>query len=317
MRWLRSPALHMLVIGGLVYAATFVLGGSPLEERPEVVVPKHGLDIALRAFAEENGRIPSKDEQRAILDALIDQEVLYAYALEHGMDKHPAAQRRLAQIAEFVAPNPHERQPVPQRAAQALELGLHHGDMVVRRILIDSARRLIRAVVLLHEPSADLAEEYLRANEELFERPVKSRITQVFVNGFKWPDTEERALELLRQIRAESIAPEMAETLGDDPMVAAHLPLLTEKSLSRRFDKDFASAVMDQPAGDWVGPLASRYGHHLVYVHERTEAHVPPLEEIQDRVKERLLQKLADEWLALRLQEIRLAYDIVTPPGWP
>ena len=48
-------------------------------------------------------------------------------------------------------------------AREAMALGLHHGDLVVRRILIDSATRLIRAVVLLHEPTVNTLEDYLRS----------------------------------------------------------------------------------------------------------------------------------------------------------
>jgi parvulin-like peptidyl-prolyl isomerase len=316
MRWLRSPALHMLAIGGLIYAVTLAFGGALFEEQPRITIAKYRLDISLKTFVEENGRLPNKDERRAILDALVDQEVLYTYARELGMDQQPVVKRRLAQIAQFVADNPHEMESEAERAAEAQELGLQDGDLVVRRILIDSARRLIRAVPLLQEPQPKMVEEFLRSNKKLFERPAKVRITHVSVNGFKWPDTERRARELLHRIRAESIDPETAPTLGDEPMVPSDLPLLTEQALSRKFGRDFAAAAMDSPVGRWVGPLESRFGHELVYVRERSEAHVPPLKEIYGKVKERLMQKLADQWLALRLQELRSAYNIVLPPGW-
>jgi parvulin-like peptidyl-prolyl isomerase len=316
MKWFRSPALHMLAIGGLIYVVTLAFGGSLFEGRPLVTVAKHRLEISLQTFVEENGRLPTKDERRAILDALVDQEVLYTYALELGMDQQPVVKRRLAQIAQFVADNPHEMESEAERAAEAQKLGLQDGDLVVRRVLIDSARRLIRAVALVQEPQPTLVKEFLRSNEKLFERPARARITHVSVNGFKWTDSERRACELLRRIRAESIDPKTAATLGDEPMVPSDLPLLSEQALSRKFGKDFAAAVMDSPVGHWVGPLDSRFGHELVYVHERSEARVPPLKEIYDKVRERLVQKLADEWLALRLQELRSAYNIVLPPGW-
>ena len=305
----------MVAIGCLLYAGVSAVGGRSMEDRPRVVVSQQRLDITLQTFVEENGRLPTREERHAILDALINQEVLYTYALELGMQENPAVQRRLAQIAEFVASNPHEMESQSQRAAEALDLGLQHDDLVVRRILVDNARRLIRAVVLLQEPSPKLIEEYLQANRALFERPAQVRITHVDLNGFKWPDTEERARQLLARIRSDGIAPEEAAALGDEPLVPSSLPLMTELALSRNFDRDFAASVMHQPPGEWFGPVASRYGHHLVYVRERREAYVPPLAKIHDQVKERLMEKLADEWLVLRLHELRLAYNIVAPPG--
>ena len=109
----------------------------------------------------------------------MDQEVLYRYALQLGMDKQPVAERRLARIAAFVARNPHERKSAAERASEALDLGLHHGDLVVRRILIDGARRLIRAVVLVRQPSEEMLEAYLAANGASFITSAKTRITHV------------------------------------------------------------------------------------------------------------------------------------------
>ena len=49
-----------------------------------------------------------------------------------------------------------------ERVGEAVDLGLHHGDLVVRRILIDAAKRLIRVAVLSREPTEAALEAYLR-----------------------------------------------------------------------------------------------------------------------------------------------------------
>ena len=74
---------------------------------------------------------------------------------------------------------------------------------------------------------------------------------------------------------------------------------------------------MEQTAGDWSGPVASRFGYHLIFVHERQPAYVPALDVIGDLVRKEALQKLADEYLAVRIQELRAAYDVVLPKGAP
>ncbi len=55
------------------------------------------------------------------------------------------------------------------------------------------------------------------------------------------------------------------------------------------------------PAGRWSGPVASLYGHHLVYVEERKEAELQPLDAVRRTVEQQVLAQLADEWLQLRL----------------
>jgi hypothetical protein len=189
---------------------------------------------------------------------------------------------------------------------------------VVRRILIDGARRLIRAVVLTRQPDPVMVQEYLAANREPFMQPARTRITHVAVDGFKWPqDAKERATALLERLQREAIAPEAAPILGDEPFVPSALPLLSPKDLQTRFGVTFEQALKGSPKDTWFGPVASRFGYHLVWVHERQEASLPPFDEIRTRVEQRFLHKVADEWLALRLQQLRAEFDIVVPRSTP
>lgn len=312
--WLRAPALHMALIGALLFAGALIWGKSSSGPRPQIVIPAQRVEAARQSFFYEKRRAPNAEEHAALLDYLVDQEVLYQYALKLGMHEQPVTQRRLAQIAAFVDANPHAPRSEGERAAQAVELGLHHGDVVVRRILIDGARRLIRAVVLTRQPDPAMVQEYLAANRELFTLPERVRISHVTVNGFKWPkDARERASALLERLRRESVTPEAGPRLGDEPMVASTLPLLSGKDLQTRFGAAFEQGLKDAPAGTWYGPVASRFGYHLVWVHQREDAALPPFAEIRDKVEQRLLHKLADDWLAFRLRQLRAEFDIVLP----
>jgi PPIC-type PPIASE domain len=313
MRLIRSAPLHMALIGTVLFTAARFWPRDLFAERPRVVIPQHRLTAMRKVFLEENGRPPTRDEDTVLFDALVDQEVLYRYALALGMQREPAAQERLAQIAAFVDDNPHETRSESQLANEAIRLGLHEGDLVVRRILADSARRLIRAVVLTRRPNPASVQEYLQANRELFMRPERIRITHVDADGFKWPDSEQHARELLQRIQQESLSPQAAPAVGDEPFVASALPLLTYKDLRTRFGSTFERALHDAPVGAWYGPVPSRFGHHLVWVQERQPAYLPPFGEIRARVEQRFLQKVADEWLAFRLQQLRAEFDITVP----
>ena len=313
MRWFSSPALHMLVLGGFLFGVMKLPGGGLSHRKPRIEVAAHRIAQMTRDFVDQTGRDPTEDEWQQILDAQIDDEVLLHYALALGMQDNSAAKQRLAQIAEFVEANPHESTSPDQRAKVAMELGLHEGDLIVRRILTDSARRLIRAVVLLQRPRPELVEQFFTANAAEYMRPAQVRLSQIAINGFKWPDTEARARTLLVRIRQDHLELPAALALADEAVVPANLPLTTEQGVEGDFGRDFAAAVMTLPIGQWSEPIASRYGHHLVYVHERREAALPPLAEVRDRVELLLLEKLADDWLKLRLQELRAEYEIVLP----
>ena len=313
-RVLRSPALHFLIIGGLLFAAVARQGGTDPSERTRLVIPTYRIELARRQFAEGYRPLPTPEEEKELIETLVDEEILYQYALRVGLDKQPVVERRLAQIAAFVYQNPHEAKSQADLALEAMGLGLHHGDFVVRRILIDGAERLIRAAVRVRRPTEEMLKAYLRNNQDAFMVPAKTRITHVAVNrlahGF---GTKEHAQALLKKITEGAYSPEAAPALGDRAFAPPSLPLLTDKDLARRFGYRFVQALMTAPVGVWSGPIPSRYGLHLLYVHERTKPYLPPLSDIKTKVRRRLVEKLADEWLAFRLQQLRAEFDIVVP----
>ena len=58
---------------------------------------------------------------------------------------------------------------------------------------------------------------------------------------------------------------------------------LVDFGLTKTFGPVFAAAVIDEipdPPG-WRGPIESAYGMHVVWVHDRTEARMPSVDEVE------------------------------------
>jgi parvulin-like peptidyl-prolyl isomerase len=311
-RWLKSPALHMLALGALLFGLTELWGGAFLPRKKRIEIPAHRLEAMFKDFVTDTGRSPTRQEWEQMIDMQVDDEVLFQYALALGMNENSAVQTRLAQIADFVEANPHEATQAG-KARAAMDLGLHEGDLVVRRVLVDSARRLIRSVVLLQKPTPGIVEQFYAAHASEFTRPGLIRISQVAINGFVHPDAEERAHRLLARIRAEKLDLDAALALADETPAPVHLELLSEQSLRSELGGDFATAVMALRPGSWSEPIPSDYGYHLVWVHEYQETRVLPLASVRNQVEQALLQKLADDWLRLRLRVLRAEFEIVVP----
>lgn len=311
-KWLKAPALHMLALGALLFGITELRGGSLLPQKKRIEIPAHRLEQMAQEFVADTGRRPTPSEWRQMIDMQVDDEILYQYAIALGMHENSAAQARLAQIAEFVEANPHEATQAG-KARAAIDLGLHEGDLVVRRILVDSARRLIRSVVLVQRPTPEVVHDFYAAHKSEFTRPAHIRISQIAINGFVRTDSEERASGLLRRIRTEKLDFEAALALADETPAPVHLDLQTEQDLESEFGRDFATAVMKLRPGSWSEPIPSDYGHHLIWVHEIQEARALPLEAVREEVEQEVLQKLADDWLKLRLREMRAEFDILVP----
>ena len=311
-KWLKAPALHMLALGALLFGVAELRGGGFLPQKRRIEIPAHRLEQMAREFVADTRRQPTPQEWEQMIEMQIDDEVLFQYAIALGMQENSAAQARLAQIADFVEANPHESTQ-SGKAHAAMELGLHEGDLVVRRILVDSARRLIRSVVLVQKPTPEALQQFYAAHAAEFTRPAQVRISQIAINGFVRSDSEERARGLLRRIRAENLDFEAALALAEETPAPVHLPLESEQDLESEFGSDFAAAVLKLEPGSWSEPIPSDYGHHLVWVHEIEEARALPLDAVRVEVEQAVLQKLADDWLALRLREMRADFEIVVP----
>lgn len=258
-----------------------------------------------------------------MMRAMVNEELLYQHALKLGLTNEPVVQRRLAQIGSFVAANPHEShgptakpfskiKSFKSQADEAIKLGLHHSDMVVRRILVDASRRLIKAAVRVREPTQEALETYWRTHQEKFQRPAAFRITHVELSHAKHgDDAETRARIVLDRLRAKSIPPEASARFSDPSFVPLSLPLLSEPELARRLGYRFASRIAELDTGAWQGPVASNYGMHLVYIQEYHQAHTKPLSEVLDKVRAQVIEQLADQWLDVRLEQLRDEYEVV------
>jgi parvulin-like peptidyl-prolyl isomerase len=84
----------------------------------------------------------------------------------------------------------------------------------------------------------------------------------------------------------------------------------SERDLARTFGPEFAERVFALPAGSWQGPIASAYGEHLVFVHARTSATLPPLDVVRSEVRESLLAERGQRALRALLHELRATVSV-------
>ena len=83
--------------------------------------------------------------------------------------------------------------------------------------------------------------------------------------------------------------------LGDSTLLPRELENAPAGEVQATFGKEFADALATMPPEEWVGPVHSAYGVHLVLLSQRTAARLPPLDEVR--------QAVAHEWARERQQE--------------
>ncbi len=180
---------------------------------------------AERTFAAEAGRPPTAADKTAITGRLVDEEVLFQYALALGLHHAEVPRLRLASIAAFVEPPGTAAPEAEALARRAVELGLHQGDYVTRRVLVDAAARLIRAAARLAEPSDEELKRYLADHGEPFRSAATLRISHLLLSSARRPHPTADAAALLVRLRREKPSPEDAAALADPGPLPPHLPL--------------------------------------------------------------------------------------------
>jgi peptidyl-prolyl cis-trans isomerase C len=307
----RSPVLHFLAIGGVLFVLAGERGAVPTSvRRAPIVFTAADVERLRRGWMRQFGSPPSAATEAHLIDAAIDEEVLYREALALGLDRREGVIRdRLVRLARFVDEN------LPEDAAAseavARQLGLDRHDLVIRRHLVNSMRLALSVPQPSDQPTAAALAVYYDEHGDEYRQPARVRFVQVYLSRDRRGDrTEADARRLLGELRSGAVAPEEAARRGDPFIRGAVIGPAPTAEVERLFGADFAAAVARAGPHVWLGPIASSYGLHLIWVDERIEAGRPPLAEVRGRVLHQFLHERERQRLRRRLAAIRARYDI-------
>ena len=138
-RWRREPLVHFAVLGVAVFALHRWV--APPESR-RIVLSAAMIQGLRQDHVRRYGAAPTADEEAALIQRFIDNEVLYR---------------------------------------EALALGLDRGDIVVRRRLVQKMEFLTEDSEPLPEPIDAELQAYLNAHAVQYSVPTRVTLTQVFI----------------------------------------------------------------------------------------------------------------------------------------
>lgn len=163
---IKDPLVHFLAAGAALFGILALGGGSGSEgasEAPRVEIGADAVRETLEAATILEGREPSPEELRELVEPLIREELLYR---------------------------------------EALALGLDENDDEVRRRLVEKMRYLLEDLADPEPASREALREFYDANRELFARPERVTFEHVFFDpehrGEQLDDDVTAALASLR-----------------------------------------------------------------------------------------------------------------------
>jgi peptidyl-prolyl cis-trans isomerase C len=159
-RWLREPLVHFVLLGAVV----FVMHQWVAPPRPtnRIVIS----DAILRGLRQEHlrrsGALPTPEEEAALIQRFVDNEILYREAIAEGLDR---------------------------------------GDLIVRRRLVQKMEFVLEGGEPIAEPSDAELQAYLAAHAEHYAVAERVALVHVFVSTDQHgPDAERTAAALRLQL---------------------------------------------------------------------------------------------------------------------
>jgi hypothetical protein len=320
--WRRAPALHFVVLGGLLFGARpFLFPPEPVApralERPPIVITAAQVAQLRAEFVRQSGTQPTADDEQSLIQQAIDDELLYQEALVRGLDRGDRSIRwRMIQKMHFLSNEEGAEEgesPESDQAlyTQALALGLDRDDVVIRRLLSQKMRLLAGQWAVTEPPTDEELRDYLRHHEDRYSQPARASLSHVFFSRENRPETLlDDADRLLATLQASSTPPEEAIQHGDIFALGHRFRSKSQHDLQKILGADFAAAVMSGRPGTWLGPVRSPYGLHLVWIDALDPERVSDFAEVRTQIEQSVRSEKREKGFQDLLEELRETYEI-------
>jgi hypothetical protein len=267
---LREPLVHFLAFALAIFMLYGALNRSDSVTPGRIVVTQARIEQIATLFARTWQRPPSPSELKGLIDDYVKDEVYYR---------------------------------------EALKLGLEADDTVIRRRLRQKMEFLSDAASETLNPTETELAEYLNAHAEKFAVEPAIAFRQIYFNHERRGDkTNEDAKTALEALRSDSSLD--PASVGDATLLPSELSLTSKASVSQTFGPAFAEEITKSDPDNWVGPIKSTFGSHLVRVQEIRRGRVPTLAEVRDAVQRDWASEKRRTLAERRFNELLKHYDV-------
>jgi len=257
MKALKEPFVQFLLIGAVVFGASYLFTDSPKDGKIQVVISGQTVQT-MRARLQKRFETRLSDEEieakfNEEMDQYIRQEILYREGLDRGLDRE---------------------------------------DAVVKNRVASKMERFAKEMASGEPFSGERIEAYYNENQPLYTKPKRISFGQILFASKE--RGAEQALsdcqEVLARIRAGELKEyAVVEKLGDqDPLARGAFRNVTLDRVLSIFGEDFAEALDRAGQAGLAGPVASEFGYHIVEIRKVTLAWVKPLDDVRSQIEGRL-----------------------------
>jgi hypothetical protein len=252
--------------------------------------------VAARAYERRH------DEFRIVMTDDRVTQLAASYQQQFGVEAGPELRGRLVQ-SDF-------EDEVLYR--EALALHLDKDDEIIRRRLIQKMKFLTQDQHAPAEPTRAQLQAFFDAHRDQYLSKPSATFTHVFFASDTNDDQSgrTRALSELARLKHSNVprAPGAGDGFPDRYDFSSYEP----DQVARLFGRsEFLQAVFSAPIGEWVGPVRSAYGWHLLRVAARQASAIPSFNAVQDKVRRDFLESAQDAANRAALDRMRRQFTLV------
>ena len=281
----REPLFQFLFI------ALVLLGGERLinadnygDEQYDILVD----DQQLLQFMQLQARMFRPEEARAALDAL-------------------SAEDRQRLVDDFARSEALFR--------EALALNLDKNDQVIRRRLIQKMNYLVEGFYDDLPPlTDDQLREFYTERQQDYKKAASATFTHAFISSEKRSVEEARQMadQLLKKLNADKAPFENAPRYGERFLYNRNYVNREDDEIASHFGEDFQRQLFEYSVSDqWLGPLQSHYGWHLVMLVKNSPAYIPSFDEVAPLLLADVRREQQQEIKAEAIDQLISNYQVI------
>jgi hypothetical protein len=188
---------------------------------------------------------------------------------------------------------------------EGMTMRLDQDDPIVRRRIAQKMEFITDGLIMSASDDAEL-EAWLNAHADDYRVPARYSLQQVFFDPVRHG---EMLVDVMESARMALVNGER-EGIGDRTMLPARLDDVAEFDIARTFGADFATSIAAQPDGQWVEPVMSGFGRHIVYVEQRVASRMPTLGEVRIEVERDVLRARMEDANEAFYEALRQKYNV-------
>jgi len=303
---LNRPWVHFLVLGVLLFQLDAYVFPPP---KPVIgPLTEARLDSLQQQWFASTGRLPSADQQKRIVQAELDRDMLFQKALE--MDIHlydTVVYQRLLRNMGFLQLA--EGKTELQQYEEALDMRLHLGDEVIKRRLIQIMEQLLLASNPPVMPTeAEIEAEFIERKVEL-RKPARYSIEHLYFNR----ERESEIDTVIAIIAEQGLSAQAARSMSSPFLPGYVFKRQSRDQLARHFGASFVMNLQEAnpQVGQWLGPIRSTYGLHYVWVDAIEPERDATLDEVHGQMLRDLEMRARADALAAAIDTLRQDYEVI------